>query len=113
MRISDWSSDVCSSDLVVAAVEHQLYAEEGFRASSKQPDSIDAWGLVVRALSLINKMERRQNEEARSLLSRALAMEPGYERAHALLRCAAWRSDELRVGKECVSQSVFSLSPFH
>src|SRR3546814_3101928 len=90
MRISDWSSDVCSSDLVVAAVEPQLYAEEGFRASSKQPDSIDAWGLVVRALSLINKMERRQNEEARSLLRRAIAMEPAYARAHALLGWAAW-----------------------
>src|SRR5690606_12866871 len=40
---------------VVAAVEPQLYAEEGFRAASKPPDSIDAWGLVVRALGLINK----------------------------------------------------------
>src|SRR3546814_15475075 len=48
---------------VVAAVEPPLYAEEGFRASSKQPDSIAAWGLVVRALGLINTMERRQNEE--------------------------------------------------
>src|SRR3546814_11294052 len=34
---------------VVAAVEPQLYAEEGFRASSKQPDSIDAWGQIGRA----------------------------------------------------------------
>src|SRR3546814_7178045 len=75
---------------VVAAVEPQLYAEEGFRASSKQPDSIDAWGLVARALGLINKMERRQNEEAQALLRRAIAMEPGYARAHALLGWAAW-----------------------
>jgi TolB-like protein/Flp pilus assembly protein TadD len=75
---------------VVAAVEPQLYAEEGFRASGKQPDSIDAWGLVVRALGLINKMERRQNEEARALLRRAVAMEAGYARAHALLGWAAW-----------------------
>lgn len=75
---------------VVAAVEPQLYAEEGFRASSKPPDSIDAWGLVVRALGLINRMERRQNEEAQALLRRAIAMEPGYARAHALLGWAAW-----------------------
>src|SRR3546814_412401 len=93
---------------VVAAVEPQLYAEEGFRASSKQPDSIDAWGLVARALGLINKMERRQNEEAQALLRRAIAMEPGYARAHALLGWAAgwarlhpWaRAEESRVGKE-------------
>jgi adenylate cyclase len=75
---------------VVAAVEPHLYAEEGFRAASKQPDSIDAWGLVVRALSLMNKVERKQNEEAQALLRRAIAMEPGYARAHALLSWAIW-----------------------
>jgi len=75
---------------VVAAVEPHLYAEEGFRASSKQPDSIDAWGLVVRAWSLINKVDRRQNEEAQALLRRAVAMEPHYARAHALLGWAVW-----------------------
>ena len=56
------------TERVVAAVEPHLYAEEGFRASVKQPDSIDAWGLVVRALGLINKVDRRQNEEAQDLL---------------------------------------------
>ncbi|MGF1629529.1 MAG: tetratricopeptide repeat protein [Kiloniellaceae bacterium] len=75
---------------VVAAVEPHLYAEEGFRAASKQPDSIDAWGLVVRALGLINKMERGQNQEAQALLRRAVAMAPGYARAHALLGWAVW-----------------------
>jgi TolB-like protein/Tfp pilus assembly protein PilF len=75
---------------VVAAVEPHLYAEEGARAASKQPDSIDAWGLVVRALGLINKMERGQNQEAQALLRRAVAMVPGYARAHALLGWAVW-----------------------
>ena len=78
------------TERVVAAVEPHLYAEEGFRAASKQPDSIDAWGLVVRALSLINKVERRQNQEAQALLRRAIAMEPSYARAHALLGWANW-----------------------
>src|SRR3546814_11519311 len=35
-------------------------------------------------------MERRQNEGAQALLRRAIAMEPGYARAHALLGWAAW-----------------------
>jgi adenylate cyclase len=78
------------TERVVAAVEPHLYAEEGFRAASKQPDSIDAWGLVVRALSLINKVERRQNLEAQALLRRAIAMDKGYARAHALLSWAIW-----------------------
>jgi adenylate cyclase len=78
------------TERVVAAVEPHLYAEEGYRAASKPPDSIDAWGLVVRALNLISKVERGQNEEAQSLLRRAIAMEPGYARAHALLAWAVW-----------------------
>ena len=78
------------TEQVVAAVEPHLYAEEGFRAASKPPDSIDAWGLVVRALSLISKMERERNDEAQILLRRAIEMDSGYARAHALLSWAGW-----------------------
>jgi len=78
------------TEQVVAAVEPHLYAEEGFRAGGKQPDSIDAWGLVVRALSLTSKIDRPQNEEARSLLRRAIQMDGRYARAHALLSWALW-----------------------
>ncbi len=78
------------TEQVVAAVEPHLYAEEGFRAGGKQPDSIDAWGLVVRALSLTSKIDRSRNEEARKLLARAIEMDAGYARAHALLSWALW-----------------------
>ena len=75
---------------VVAAIEPRLYAEEGFRAAGRPPGSVDAWGLAVRAMGLINRVGRRQNEEARVLLQRAIAIEPGYARAHALLAWAVW-----------------------
>ena len=78
------------TERVVAAVEPYLYAEEGFRAARHQTDRIDAWGLVVRALNRINKVDRRGNEEARELLNSAIALEPGYARAHALLAWAKW-----------------------
>ena len=78
------------TERVVAAVEPHLYAEEGFRAARHQTDRIDAWGLVVRALNRINKVDRRGNEEARELLNSAIALEPGYARAHALLAWAKW-----------------------
>jgi adenylate cyclase len=78
------------AERVVAAVEPHLYAEEGFRASTQQPDSIDAWGLVVRAMTLINRVGRSQNEEAQALLGEAIRLEPGYSRAHALLGWAVW-----------------------
>jgi TolB-like protein/Tfp pilus assembly protein PilF len=75
---------------VVAAVEPHLYAAEGFRAATSKPGSVDAWGLVVRALSLINRLDRKQYAEAQALLRRAIAMDPSYARAHALLGWGAW-----------------------
>src|SRR3546814_15102438 len=65
MRISDWSSDVCSSDLHVRAAAavalgrfiHRRYQEDHFRAGSSRPEQwfhlarelnsvIGAWALV-------------------------------------------------------------------
>jgi TolB-like protein len=74
----------------VAAVEPHLYAEEGARAARRAPGSIDAWGPVVRALGLINRVGRAQNAEAQTLLRRAIVVEPGYARAHAVLGWAVW-----------------------
>lgn len=78
------------TDHVMAAVEPHLYSEEGSRASARPPDSIDAWGLVVRALGLLNKVNRKGNEEAQALLCRAIKLEPRYGRAHAVLGWARW-----------------------
>src|SRR5215207_10187613 len=78
------------TERVVATVEPHLYVEEGFRAASKPPDSIDAWGLVARAVVMLNKFDREQNMEAQTLLRRAVALEPTYARAHALLGWATY-----------------------
>ncbi|MFC7543313.1 tetratricopeptide repeat protein [Siccirubricoccus deserti] len=75
---------------IVAAIEPHLYAAEGLRAAARPPGSIDAWGLVVRAMGLMNRVGRAHNEEARALLARAIAIEPRYARAHALLGWAVW-----------------------
>ena len=78
------------TDRVVAVVEPHLYLEEGFRAASKPPDSIDAWGLVARAVVMLNRFDREQNMEAQALLRRAIALEPTYARAHAVLGWAIY-----------------------
>jgi TolB-like protein/Flp pilus assembly protein TadD len=84
------------TERVVAAVEPHLYAEEGIRAAKQQPDNIDAWGLVSRALMMLNRIERKHNQDAQILLGRAIAMEPNYARAHALLSWAVWWTAHLR-----------------
>ncbi len=75
---------------IVAAIEPHLYAEEGYRAAGQPPESVDVWGLVVRAIALINKFGRKENEEAQRLLRRAIEIDPDYARAHAILSWAIW-----------------------
>jgi adenylate cyclase len=75
---------------IVASIEPQLYAREGYRAAAKPPDRVDVWGLVVRAIELVNRFGHKENEEARGLLRRALELDPGYARAHAILAWALW-----------------------
>ena len=47
---------------IVAAIEAQLCAAENFRAQRKPPDSMDAWDLVMRALSHYWRMTRQDSE---------------------------------------------------
>jgi TolB-like protein/tetratricopeptide (TPR) repeat protein len=73
------------TEQVVAAIEPQLYAAEGIRAKRKPPESLDAWECVVRALSLMNSRARPDVTAARTLLQKAVALDPGYGQAYSLL----------------------------
>ena len=70
---------------VVAAIEPQLYAAENTRASRKLPDSMDAWGLLMRALSHFWRVTREDNVVAQALLEKAIAIDPKYGRALGVL----------------------------
>ena len=70
---------------IVAAIEPQIYAAENFRAQRKSPDSMDAWDLVMRALSHFWRVTREDNVVAQALLEKATALDPHYGQALGLL----------------------------
>jgi TolB-like protein len=72
------------TEAVVAAIEPQVYANECFRAQRKAPENLDAWDLVMRALSHFWRMTREDNRLARALLERAIALDPNYAQALAV-----------------------------
>jgi adenylate cyclase len=72
------------TERVVTALEPQLYAAEGIRAKRKQPERLDAWECVVRALSCINSRSQHDYSMALELLERAIALDRGYAQAYAL-----------------------------
>src|SRR3546814_986507 len=92
MRISDWSSDVCSSDLAVAYAGRIL----AFSATAQDVDA---------ALDRLKALIDGDFAERREQRSDAFPSEAEFERA--------LRSEERRVGKECVSTCRSRWSPYH
>lgn len=89
---------------VVAAIEPQLYAAENFRARRKTPDNMDAWDLVMRALSHYWRVTRQDNLVAQALLEKAIAVDPTYGQALSLL--AACHTFSAHMGWEDMSKAV-------
>ena len=73
------------TEAIVAAIEPQLYAAENFRARRKPPGSLDAWDLVMRALSHYWRVTRQDNVVAQALLEKAIAIDPHYGQALGVL----------------------------
>src|SRR3546814_12463960 len=99
MRISDWSSDVCSSDL-------KLYLLVTFLNS---PGYCDESVSVFLATGLHEVADDRQGveEEAMEVLRVPL------DEALGMIDSGAIRSEERRVGKACVSTCRSRWSPYH
>ena len=83
--IFELQDQVASS--VVGAIEPKLRQSEIERARRKPTESLDAWDLYLRALALRYQYTEESMREAISLLERALAIDPSYAPAAALIGC--------------------------
>jgi TolB-like protein/cytochrome c-type biogenesis protein CcmH/NrfG len=103
------------TERVVAAIEPELYAAEQVRSQGKQPDSLDAWECVMRALALIGQGTRDENTAAEALCRRAIAIAPSYGRARsllawALLRRTVWLGNLRTVVSEVSTETQIALA---
>src|SRR3546814_17072854 len=114
MRISDWSSDVCSSDLLLVAAAH---LEHGFGLNVRR-------GALGGGLQLVGQRQRVPRLRIGRGLGTHGSGEAGFDVAdlcggrrlpqHLGNRGdALGRSEERRVGKECVSSCRTRWSPSH
>src|SRR3546814_14663809 len=93
MRISDWSSDVCSSDLLFNALTAFVIAKS---ANAEQARGIMFW--------LLGNLSGVRWADVWMAVSAAVG---------GCLTCFWHRSEERRVGKECVSTCRSRWSPYH
>src|SRR3546814_11917074 len=104
MRISDWSSDVCSSDLAARGDwAGAVHAYE--RAVAAAPLHFAYRNDLGYALLQTGAVDR-----AAFVLRQAAELAPGNDHIRHNL---ALRSEERRVGKECVSTCSSRWSPSH
>jgi TolB-like protein/cytochrome c-type biogenesis protein CcmH/NrfG len=73
------------TEAIVATIEPQIYVAENFRARRKPPNSLDAWDLVMRALSHYWRVTRQDHLVAQALLEKAVAIDPDYGQALSVL----------------------------
>ncbi len=74
------------TEAIVASIEPQLYAAENFHSKRTTPDSMDAWGLVMRALSHFWRVTRQDNVVAQALLEKVkISIDPNYGQALGVL----------------------------
>src|SRR3546814_14852827 len=101
MRISDWSSDVCSSDLGIGPGDEVVVTPRSFIASASCAVSLGA----VPVFADVDPVS--QNITA-ATIERVLT-----PRTRAIIAVhLAGRSEERRVGKECVSTCRSGWSPY-
>jgi adenylate cyclase len=88
---------------VVGAIEPKLRQSEIERASRKPTESLDAYDLYLRALALRDKHTDESVGEAIALLKQALAIDPAYAPAAALI---GWsRIHQLSHGRSPISDA--------
>src|SRR3546814_19742256 len=102
MRISDWSSDVCSSDLPVT--ERLIADDPRAVIELRSADAVELL-LLVRPAQFGSDVERRGDLIAERSIDRPSSRHdpPAVGR----------RSEERRVGKECVSPFSSRWSQYH
>src|SRR3546814_18893989 len=104
MRISDWSSDVCSSDLTLLDADREP-------DRLRRPGALDAIGAKFAADARVEHGEfLLAAREGRRI---DIVIDAGVDRAETEhVHRHAVRSEERRVGKECVSTCRSRWSPY-
>src|SRR3546814_15841042 len=115
MRIIDWSSDVCSSDLALVFHRHHAAGERRRLEEVVEAEEVGEAEIILGGPVAI----RIEGDGGVALVGGRPVVEDGETVAalqldlHAVIVPGRGRSEERRVGKECVSTCRARWSPYH
>src|SRR3546814_13774661 len=104
-RISDWSSDVCASDLLTECTRP-------VRSGSVDDGDLESAGSAGRRCTRRHDKTRLRSAEARYRRTQAQSQGQGSRSRHRHNNAQGASSEERRVGKECVSTCRSRWSPY-
>ncbi len=73
------------TETLISAIEPELSQAERERAIRKPPENLDAWSWFQRGLWHHYRFAKDNNDEAKGLFQKAIALDPGFSRALAAL----------------------------
>src|SRR3546814_12631349 len=115
MRISDWSSDVCSSDLTVgsatASNRSLQWREKVFDPLFESKTDHEIMYLLAKKLGFADEMFKHIQVNGTEPLVEDITRE--FNHGCWTIGYTGQRSEERRVGKECVSTCRSRWSPYH
>src|SRR3546814_15525793 len=111
MRISDWSSDVCSSDLPGLSPAARALVELGIHHEQQHQELLLTDIQHLFAQNPLGPAVWPVDETA--FASEVARFSAGFPSAPDPAAAMRWRSEERRVGKEFVSQCISRWSTYH
>src|SRR3546814_9836020 len=112
MRISDWSSDVCSSDLLLSELPAAKGCGIDISAAAVEQAAVNAARLDFDARARFLRHSWTAGLALEGTSWDVTVSNPPYIASGEIAGLAPERSEERRVGKECVSTCRSWLSPY-
>jgi adenylate cyclase len=94
---------------VVISIEPEIHQAEKQRVQRTRPENLGAWDYSLKALSLLERMNRASHEEARELLEKSVALDPHSAYAWSMLALCHYHEGILGWTKDRTSALKASL----
>ena len=94
---------------IVVNIEPEIRQAEKQRVQRTRPENLGAWDYSLRALSLLERMNRASHEEARALLEKSLTLDPHSAYAWSMLALCHYHEGILGWSKDRASALKASL----
>ncbi|MCL6284945.1 winged helix-turn-helix domain-containing protein [Ruegeria sp. 2012CJ41-6] len=83
---------------VIFAVEMQIPLSEAAKARLQSPENIDVWATYHLGLQSLYRFDQSDNARAIAMFEKAIALDPGFARAHAALSFAHFKTAFMHYG---------------